>query len=177
MDTKPRIIGTHLRFFREGAAFTLPAPGTVGKLDKPGATDPAWVNFGNIMNWNPDTKAEEKEVWVNAPGKLVLDDVVETKHDISFSFEVQQLSPLAMELILKTSPLDAGSTQYNPLEGSTVKGWIKGQQYDHNNTLFNTFDFFVHLKINGGTQFGEDIVKPQMQARILHSILNTGTLA
>ena len=177
METKPRIIGTHLRFFREGTAFTVPEAGTASVSAKPGAEDTGWINFGRVMNWNLDTQVEEKQIWAPSPGSIELHDIIETKKVLGADWEVNDLSPLAIELMFKTGPLSSSSTQYNPNEGGTVKGWLKGQQYDHTNTLVNTFDKWIHLRINGPTQFGEDIVKPKMKAMTLYSILNTGALA
>jgi len=177
MDTLPRIIGSHAFFIREGAAFTSPSAGTVSKTSKPDENETTWIDLGTIESASIEHSSDEKEVWKPSPGQLRLDDVLENKRALSFDVTVNEVSPFAFQLLFGTDDLTSASTQYNPLEGTTVKGWMKMQQYDHEDNIWNTVDVYVHLKINGAVEFGEDVVKFPIRARVLHSTLNTGTLA
>jgi hypothetical protein len=81
-----------------------------------------------------------------------------------------------VEHLLGTLNLGSASTQYNPLEGVTKRGWLKIQQYDQSDTLINTVDVYVYLTIERDTEFGEKEVEIEYSADVLHSTLNTGTL-
>lgn len=170
------VVGNHGFFFRDGDAYTVPSSGTASRTAKPGATDPQWVNFGPLELLEVEQTQEEREIYAPTPGKIVLYDVIETKRIVAVEFVAVELSPVALELLYGTLKLTGSSTQYNPLEGVTKKGWLKIQQYSQADVLLNTVDLFVHLKVNGKVAFGDDTAKVSFSARSLHSTLNTGTL-
>lgn len=176
MNTGYKQLGSHAFFFREGDAYTVPSSGTCSRTTKPGPTDTGWIDFGVISGFDIDAQSELKEKYAPVPGRLVLYDVHETKRKIAIKFKAEQLSPLAWELMLRTLALSSASTQYNPEEGVVKKGWLKFQQYDQDNTLVNTTDVWVHLKAKG-QPLGNDTTEVDVEALVLHSTLNTGTLA
>lgn len=179
MQTGAVILGNHANFFREGSSFTVPSAGTAGRASKPGANDAGWVYLGILSQVTAQNNREEREIFAPSPGRLRLYDVLETKSDLVFKLEVQEMSSLAFEHIFGTLNLAASgsSLQYNPLEGQTKRGWLKIQQYTGTDALYNTVDVFVHLKISGEVTFGDNVVSATFEARVLHSTLNTGTLA
>ena len=83
----------------------------------------------------------------------------------------------AFELVFGTLALTSASTQFNPLEGVTKKGWFKLQQYKQDDTIFNTVDVFCAVKIASEVNFSDNIVQCELEVRTLHSIYNTGTIA
>lgn len=176
MNTSARTIGSHAFFFPEGNSFTVPSSGTSGTAAKPGAADTGWIGLGVIGSSSISKSGDVKELWAPLPGTLRLKDVIEVKPDISFKFTVRELSALAVQVLFRTLNLTSASTQFNPLEGKTLKGWLKLQQYDQNEALVMTVDVFVHLTCDGEVTFGEDIVDFPFSARVLHSTLNTGSL-
>ncbi len=125
MNTEAVIIGTHARFFRDGAAFTLPAPGTAGRNAVPGDTDPEWIDLGVISEGGVERVGEEKEVWAPAPGRLQLYDVLTTKEANNFSFKCEELSLLALEALFGAAALTATSTDFDILEAVPLKGWLE----------------------------------------------------
>ncbi|MDP2136363.1 MAG: hypothetical protein Q8J74_00780, partial [Candidatus Didemnitutus sp.] len=93
-------------------------------------------------------------------------------------FEIQNLiwQMLFGTLDLAASPAAGG--QYNPLEGEhTIKGWLKLQQYGQDNAIINTGDLYVSMKISSDVAMGENAVDVDVEAKVLFSTLNTGTLA
>lgn len=181
MNTLARAIGNHLWFFRDGSAYTVPSSGTASRTAKPGATDPAWIDCGvtSGLQINP-TKGSVSEIWAPSPGKLRLWDEVEIKAGIEITFTCEEMSPLAFEQVVGSLALTGSSTQYNPTEGGFLKkGWLHLQQYDQNDALFNTLQLFANLKANGAVDWASDNshVKVPLRAAILHSTLNSGTLA
>lgn len=176
LTTGARIVSSHAWFFREGDAFTVPSPGTCGRESKPGADDTAWVDVGIITDLKVAPQREVHERWIPAPGQKRLYDVLESKKQIKITFTTDEMSPLAIEHLFQTDKLGESSTQYNPLEGTTKRGWLKVQQYDHTDTLVNVIDVYVHLVIEQETDFADGPVTFTFTANVLHSSLNTGTL-
>jgi len=177
MTTDSLILGNHAFFFRDGTSFTVPSAGTAGRSSKPGAADTGWIDLGILRQVSVQNERDEKEIFAPTPGVLRLYDVVETKRQITFKLTADQVTPLAFELMFGTLALTSGSTQYNPLEGAIKKGWLKVQQYKQDDSLFNTVDVFIAIKVSGEITFGDNIVSAEFEARVLHSTLNTGSLA
>lgn len=176
MTTGSVIIGNHGFFFRDGASYTVPSSGTAGRSSKPGAADTGWIDLGILSELNVQHDREAREVYAPTPGVLRLYDVIETKRMLKLTMTCMEMSPLAFELIFGTLALTSASTQYNPLEGVTKKGWLKVQQYKQDDSIVNTIDVYVQIKVTGEINFGENIVTIPIEAVVLHSTLNTGTL-
>lgn len=177
MNAAPRIIGNHAFFFRDGAAFTVPSAGTASRTAKPGAADTSWIDLGILRDASIQHARNEVDIFAPSPGAMRLFDVLETKRQLSVNITAEEMSPLAFELLFGTLALTTASTQYNPLEGASKKGWLKIQQYDQADALFNTVDLYVHLKVSGDVAFGDSVVAVTFEGRVLHSTLNTGSLA
>ena len=177
MTTGSVILGSHGFFFRDGASFTVPSSGTAGRASKPGAADTGWIDLGIIQEVSLQHEREEKEVFAPVPGILRLYDIIETKRQITAKLTGMEMSPLMFELIFGTLALTSASTQYNPLEGVTKKGWLKLQSYKQDDTLFNTVDMYGVIKISSEVKLSGDIVSADYEFRLLHSIYNTGTLS
>ena len=169
MNTAAVILGNH--------GFFNPESGTATRALKPAANDASWVDLGILSEVTVQHEREERDIFAPGPGVLRLYDVLETKRQRSINLTAQEMSPKAFELIWGTLALTGASTQYNPLEGSTKRGWLKLQQYGQNDAIFNTVDVWVQMKVSGEVSFGENIVAVTFEARVLHSTLNTGTLA
>jgi hypothetical protein len=104
-------------------------------------------------------------------------EVITTKDELMIKFSAAELSAFAIEALFRTLALTAASTQFNPLEGKTKKGWLKFQSYDNSDAQILVLDVFCILKITGDVPFGGgDLAKCQFEASIIHSTLNTGTL-
>lgn len=176
LTTGSIIIGSHANFVRDGDAFTLPSSGTAGRSSKPGATDSSWIDLGIIQDVGITADRDEREIYAPTPGAIRLYDVIETKRRLSIKMALTEMSPLVMELLFGTLALTGSSTQYNPLEGATKKGWLKLQQYNQADGTFNVLDVYCHLKVDGEVKFDDNIVTTSLMARVLHSTLNTGTL-
>lgn len=173
------IIGAHGFFFPDGAAFTVPANGTSSRTAKPGAADPAWFDVG-VSDWKfkPNNKVEEFKA--PAPGARVLWDLITVEKGLTLTGKWMEMSNLVYQMLLGTltlpnSPIAGG--QYNPLEGDpVVRGWLQLQQYNQANALINTMDVFVGMTIPGDIAFDDKLVDVEVEAKVLFSTLNTGTL-
>lgn len=175
MNKGARTLGNHGFFFRDGTAYTVPTPGTAGRASKPDAADAAWIDLGIVASAKPEHGREEQDVFAPTPGQKRLYDVIETQRQLTWTLTLEEMSPLVFELLFGTAALTSSSTQYNPLEGTTKKGWLKVQQYDQADALFNTMDVFCVISV-ANAEFGDGIVRVELKARVLHSTLNTGTL-
>ncbi|MBI5692582.1 MAG: hypothetical protein HZC55_21075 [Verrucomicrobia bacterium] len=180
MNKARTVIGAHAFFFRDGAAFTVPAAGTCGRAAKPGAADPAWLDLG-VSDWTLTPQNKTSDFMAPAPGARVLYDKITTAKGLKLKGKIMELQNLTWQLLLGTLALPASPAaggQYNPLEGDpVVRGWLQLQQYNQANTLINTTDYFVALTLPGDVEFGENPVDVNVEADLLFSTLNTGTLA
>lgn len=180
MSTKARtVIGTHSFFFPDGAAFTSPAPGTAGRAAKPGAADAAWLDLG-VADWTFAPQNKTSDFMAPAPGARVLYDKVTTAKGLKLKGKLFEMSNITWKLLLAAAaafPITGAGGQYNPLEGDPViRGWLQVQQYNQLNVLQNTMDVFVALTVPGDVEFGENPVDINVEADVLFSTLNTGTL-
>ena len=180
MNTAPRILGSHVYFFRDGEAFTVPAAGNASRTIKPGADDPEWIDFGVVNNLSVSPESSVEEIYAPSPGSLELYDVIENKRKRTIKFDCEELSFLAFELAFHTKPLSTTGGQYNPGAGKTLKGWLKIEQYDQTadeeSEPLNVVDLYVHLKLDGDLKCDENHVKTSLQALSLRSPQNSGNL-
>jgi hypothetical protein len=178
MITEPRALGAHLYFFRNGAAFTSPSAGTCSKTSKPGAADTGWVDFGTLEDVKVEQKGTDIEIFGASPGQLRRTKKLRTKRTLDIMFTCQDLSDIALEVIFGTAALTAGGTQFNPLEGSELEGWLKGQVYDHRDALWITVDMWACLEADGPVSLNAadgQLNKVSIKAYGIYSSLNTGT--
>jgi hypothetical protein len=183
MLLKRIVVGSQSKFYREGATFTLTAPGgTVSRTAKPDITDPAWLDIGPIK-WSKDPSHKTEEYMVAAPGRYQAEDEIVLSVGLKLKGKLEKQSNFAVELALAakaTAAIPASPTaggQYNPLAGSPViNGWLHVQEYNQDNTLLNTVDYFVALKVSGGTNADDKAAETPIEATVLFSTLNSGTL-
>ena len=172
-----RAISSHALFFPAGKAYTVPSSGTAGRSAKPGAGDAGWINMGIIKMSKDAIGGEKKETFAPVPGKKVRYDIHRLKETLTHKFTCLEITPLAIQCLYRTLALDESSSQFNALEGVEVKGWLKVQRYNKDNSLVMVFDHFVDLEVSGEVDFsGEDMTTVDFEAAVLHSTLNTGTL-
>lgn len=180
MNKARTVIGTHAFFFPDGSAFTVPGAGTSGRAAKPGAADPAWFDMG-VSDWTKSPQNKFSDFMAPAPGARTLYDKITTAKGLKLKGKVMEQSNLTWKLLLGLAsafPLTGAGGQYNPLEGDPViRGWLQLQQYNQLNALINTVDYFVALTVPGDVEFGENPVDVNVEADVLFSTLNTGTLA
>jgi len=176
LTSAARVVSNHVWFFRDGDAYTVPSSGTCGRESKPGAADTGWIKLAEVKQLGVTHEKEEHERFIPSPGKKVRYDVLESKRSINVSFTLDEVQAEGVEFLFGTLALTDSSTQYNPLEGTTKRGWLKIQQYDQDDVLLNTVDLFAHLKVNGEAAFGDSPAEFAFEGKALHSTLNTGTL-
>lgn len=177
MNIASRICAAHIFFAREGAAFTLPAPGTVGREAKPDGPDAAWVRvFGNVEDLSVSPNEEFKKIIVAVPGRRVPWDNRKVMQETQIKFTAQEVGPFAVELFTGAGPMTPATTQFNPSAGTTKRGWLKVQVYDSDDAMFLAWDSFGVLKAEGDMKFGADFVKPQITFDALYSTLETAVV-
>jgi hypothetical protein len=178
MNLASYIIGTHLWFFREGDAFTVPAGGTCGQESKPGIApdmDAGWIDMGAIESFDPTVSQEDAKLWRPAPGRLVLKDILENKQELSIKAVTNDVGGLAIESLFRTSQELAGlQVQFNPLSAISRRGWVHGQCYDQDNNLWMTLDLWCRLRATA--KFDGSPTKPEWEMFMLYSSLNTGAI-
>lgn len=182
MNLASYIIGTHLWFFREGDAFTLPDPGgTCGQEVKPGIApdlDPVWIDLGAVESFEPTVAQTDYELWKPAPGRLVLKDLLENKQKLTIKAVTNDVGGLAVEAMFRATQELANTTgteqQFNPLSAISRRGWIHAQFYDQDNNNYMNLDLWSRLRATG--KFMGEPTKPEWEMFMLYSSLNTGSI-
>jgi hypothetical protein len=180
MNQKRTVVGSQSTFFPEGSAFTVPGAGTASISSKPGATDPAWLALGGIK-WSKEPTTKTETYMAPAPGAYVAQDEVVLSRGLTLKGKLELQSNFAYQLATATAALPVSPTAggvYNELAGSpVVRGWLHIQEYDQNNVLINTVDRWVALKASGATNNDDKAAETPVEAVLLFSTLNVGTLA
>lgn len=168
MPTKVHL-GNHVWFCPYSAgvsdASTKPATGSFTKV-------------GPCTSLTVTPTVDSRVIKVPNPGVNQVEDVIAISQDLTISAHIVATEKLFWQLLWQSLALTAGSSvQYNPGEGvGLVKAWIKIQQYDQSNALFNTVDLWSALTIGGGVQFGEAPIEFDLGGQVMHSTLNTGQI-
>lgn len=176
MTTSASILGAHVWFARDGETCDT---GTVAKTLLPGETDDVWIYMGVLKDVQVEGSADAVEVWKPCPGKLVLDDIIETKPRIKLTMTLQEFGPKAVEMVYRSAALTEASTEFTPLATATgIKGWIKTQIYDQDDTQRVITDTWVYLSAKGALKAdGTALAELQVEAQVLQSALNNGGIA
>ncbi|HEY1791562.1 MAG TPA: hypothetical protein VGG34_01475 [Opitutaceae bacterium] len=180
MNLKRIVTGSQSIFFPEGGAFTIPAAGIAGVASKPGATDPAFLVLGAIK-WSKNPTHKTENYMEASPGSYVATDEIVLSKGITLKGKLEKQSNFAVQLqqacaALPVSPAAGGV--FNPLSGPpVVRGWLHVQEYDQNDTLVNTVDYWVAMKASGDTNNDDKATETPIEAVVLFSTLNVGTLA
>ncbi len=175
MNLASYIIGWQALFFREGDAFAAPEAGVCGVAAKPGVDDVGWLDLGAIEGIEPTASQEDYKLWRPAPGKLVLKDVLENKQELGLKITTNDVCALAMESLFRTSAKLGGAVkQFNPLSGTSRRGWLHLQGYDQDNELWATIDLWV--RIRAAMKWTGEPTKPEWEVFTLYSALNTGAI-
>lgn len=162
-----RVLGTHVKFFRDGDEFTTPVEATCGRNSIPGDDDEGWIDLGPIVEAGVEMEREEKEVWGPSEGQILLHEVIETKRNFIRSFMAQEMSPFVIEHIYGASALDEVSEDFFALQGSTKKGWLLITRYDQDSNLIVREKAYVHLSIVGEVRLDSDIASAPFEAQQL----------
>lgn len=179
MNKKRSVFGTHAFFFPDGVAYTVPGAGTCGRAAKPGAADPAWFDLG-VSTWGKQPTHKIEDFDAPAPGRRQLYDKITTRVGLTLKGKMMEISNVMYQMMLATAQLGltGAGGQYNPLEGDpVVRGWLQLQEYNQENVLINTTDYFVAMTIPGDVTFDDKLLDIDVEAAVLFSTLNTGTLA
>src|SRR4051812_35340407 len=104
-DVNSYAVNSHAWFFREGDAYTLPAPGgNASALILPDPDDAGWIHMGDIEQWEDNfAQDEEKEVWKPKKGTLVRKKIITTKQALDFKLTTNDITRLAIEAFYRTN--------------------------------------------------------------------------
>ena len=75
MQLKRTVVGIQTQFFPTGSNFTIPAAGVASSSSKPGATDPAWLLFGNVK-WGMEGDHKSETYMEPTPGAYAATDKI-----------------------------------------------------------------------------------------------------
>ena len=171
LTSRAAVIGTHVKFFIAGAAFTVPSAATAGPADLPGDADTAWVPIEDIANFTHTPSSESVEVFAPKVGRKVLKDVLETKNQLTLKFTSQKVGRLQLGALYNAGLPAANATDITPMSGDPLKGWLNVKQYDQNDDLVTDATFWVSLKLAGDVPSGDELTTFEFEARVLDNAL------
>lgn len=177
MNTRPIVIGTQVRFAREGVVSVNPA-GPITAALKPDVADASWTTVGTVLEGESEYTEQVRETFIIVNGARHVNDELIYGRDLKLNFTLEDYSDLISELRFGHLALSGAGGQFNPLERvKVVKGWLKMQETDPaTGSNVTVLDGWVRLKLPGALAIGEQGPKPQIEARLLYSALNTGSL-
>jgi len=178
--TEAMLLGSHAFFFREASVYTVPSAGTCAAESKPGAADPAWINLGPITAAEvAEAAGEVVEQWAPLPGRLRRKNIFRTKEKLDLDLTVNEVTPLALQAIFRTEALAGSDAEVtNPLEGTTLRGWLKLQLYDQADDLRFALDQWCELRVNGAVSIDPGkLLEVKFSASGLYSSANQLTIA
>jgi len=174
---KSRILLATVYVAREGD--THSSTETVGRSSKPPYNDAAWLDIGIVKDAD-FTLEDIKPVEILAPagGQLVPYDEIKAGTKLTAKLTISESNYIHIEHLFATLKLTSGSTQANPLEGTTKRGWLKLMVSDQDvaagGTPTSTIDLWCRLKCAGPLKVGGgDPAETQLEAMVLFSIYNT----
>lgn len=187
MNQRVEVIGGKAKFFRAGAAFTVPTAGTATQAAVPGAADTGWKTLG-IAELGAKLKLDEKEIKdIGTTGHRVRVDIVQYGRTMDHTVKCKQMSNLIFELIFGadampesavegTDPVVAGGAFVPNENHEGVKGWLSIDYKGRSGQLLN-LTVFCRLKPNEDFTPGEEPVEYELLCQELYSAVATGTLA
>lgn len=184
--TRSQALGAHAYFAPEGSAyangFLANGPGTVDVNDAPATTDPAFVFVGTIEDWEDKPGDKTVKTMTPAPSILVPKRTVTVSQEMMYNFTTNEVTPLAVQTFYRTTQaLTAASSQFNPLSGKPMHGFLLLEKYSTEGDQTNPFWIgllWVFLKITGGMKGGDNLIlKPTWEADQMFSPLNTVSAA
>lgn len=174
------VVGSQSKLFIEGVAFTVPSSGVASAIAKPGVADTGWFSAGPLK-WTKSNTAKTEDFMSAQPGAYVVEDEIVLSRGLKLKTKIEKQSNLAYQLTLSTAQLAAPAVAagtYNPLAGSpVVRAWLHVDEYDQNNVLLNAVDYWVAIKASGDTNNDDKAAETPIEATVLFSTLNAGTLS
>jgi len=176
LSNRSVIAGVQAKFFRKGAAFTLPSAGTASETSLPGSGDTAWVSFGAVSVGSLTPSQEEVKIFAPNPGRKRLKKVLTTKDELTIKFTSQEIGRNEFQALFKSAPVANAATTLTPFAGDPMEGWLSFTAKDTDDDLIFDITVYVHLRISGDVALGDDAATFEFEALVLDNALNVGNL-
>jgi len=175
-DLQSYALGSHAWLYREGEAFTSPAPGVVAVDALPDAADPGWAlrNIGDTEEWADKKNVDTEEILKPNPGHLSRKDIITFFQSLDFELTTNSLRRVAMQIMYGSAvELTEGVGQFVPLAKVPPRAWLKLQRYTQDDVLIFAADLWVRIDVTDTSSGNKKIIKPKFMAKLLDSDLNT----
>jgi hypothetical protein len=175
---------SHVRFFREGKAFTVPGAGTASASSLPGETDTGWIHLGALKGVKEGNKPGiNVEIYGStyggaSPGVKELKNIKRGKWKRTLKLGLEEMGNTVLELIARTAaqPASGTLTAYKPNEVGTIRGWVHWSIYNADtNTLEREEKLWCEVLVEEDVDWdGDEGVKSSLTCTQLLSTLNAG---
>lgn len=165
------IIGNNLMFVPKGDAL---ASGVASITNKPVdvTDDAAYYTLPCVDVAELTVSSQEKKVMCPNPGARVMTKKFNTDLEMSWKVTFKELDSVLYRIILGASDVEQ-ATPITPGQIASREGWFRLKQYDSENTLLYTHDFFGCMSVDGPITFGDDVVSFSVKIDMYLSAANT----
>lgn len=171
LTTGSYIIGNHLLFCPKG---TTLASGVSSVSNKPVVTtdDATYISLPCVDSADFTSTSQDKKVFCPNPGARVLTKIFSTDFEANWKFTLKELSSALYRFVFGVEDLAAASP-YTPFAVARREGWFRVTQYDDENNLLFTHDFFGSMKLDGTVSFNNDVVTVSAMVDVNMQAANT----
>jgi len=185
--TQDTILTTsHVKFFREGNAFTVPSSGTASRTALPGKTDTGWAYLGALEQLTEGNKPQVTVKVYGAdpegaePGRKQMKNILRGKFERMLKLTTKEFSNSILELLVRSGAqvISPGAfADYVPGGRSAIRGWIWFVQYNaDNDALIREEMLFCEVIIEDDVTWdGDDAPGFVLSCTQLLSTLTSGT--
>lgn len=167
--SEPLYLGNQLFIFPEGAGSSA--------TTRP---DSGHTPIGKIQRIALHCEADDREILAPNPGQIRRVDVITVKSVLNFTFTMLEVSPILWNLVYGADMAASatGGVNYNPGAGKgSIKAWVRIQQYDANNEIYNTLDLWASLKVSSAVDFGDGPITAEIEGKVIDVEDNAGSFA
>jgi hypothetical protein len=154
-------------------------PYAVGSADETHKPTTGYTEIGKCTSVSVERQTNAKDIMVPGPGIARRADKIVTSSMTTIRAHFVDVGVVFWQLLWNSAVLNTGaSVTYSPEAGNpNIKGWLKIQQYDQADALYNTVEVLVLINIDGSVQFGDSPVEWDMTADVINaSTHDAGTL-
>lgn len=185
MNQETILTTSHVKFFREGRAFTVPTSGNASATARPGRADDGWIYLGALEQFvesnkpNVTVKVYGADPEGEEPGRKQMKNILRGKFERVLKLTTKEFSNTVLELLVRSGVQVASPgaiADYVPGGRSAIKGWIWLKQYNaDNDTLIREEMLWCEVIIEEDVTWdGDDSAQFVLTCTQLLSALNSG---
>jgi|GEM_PF-5554410 hypothetical protein len=182
------VLGNHIFFLKEGTLIDTVTVASDAKPDDDPTTN--WTDYKLGCIQEVDFSNDASPISIRCPiddvgggvpgGVYQASDEIPSQQNLEVGFTIGEINPTVWQAMWLSDTIGptGPSAAFVPLSASGfMKGWVRLDQYDHNNTHVSRAEFWASLRLNGSVSIGEDdALRAPLVFKVFQNALNTGSL-